>query len=194
MMSGESHQVCRHHPLNKKVEAHRFSTAKKMIAFMIRLLLMKQQPLFFFYKRKEADTTHSFGLTQTFDVFIKSAESSRGTIFLLLQPGPVASMVMKKTEVSPALLKLLVRVYNQSIQSYYFFPEVIICGQHRLEREEFNWLRTQGYIYPYHTDSFGKLYRLTPEGDAVLRRYLQHRRSKLRRSVQPSPQAMLSFC
>lgn len=101
---------------------------------------------------------------------------------------------MSNTAVNPSLLQLLVRVYNQSIQSYYFFPDVIICGNHRLEREEFESLLREGFIVPYHTDSFGRLYRLTRTADTVLREQILRRRQRQTKSKSAVQQAYFSFC
>lgn len=100
---------------------------------------------------------------------------------------------MSKTVISQALLQLLVRTYNQSIQSYYFFPEVILCGRHRLERDEFEQLLSEGFITSYQTDSFGKLYRLTKKADDFLRAQRLRKRYRPKRSM-PGLQTNFSFC
>jgi len=100
---------------------------------------------------------------------------------------------MNKTVVSQALLQLLVRVYNRSIQSYYFFPDVIICGHHRLERDDFEFLLKEGYIVPYHTDSFGKLYRLTKKAEEVLHTQLRVRKYRSQKAKEAAKQADFSF-
>ena len=68
---------------------------------------------------------------------------------------------MSKSAANQQLLLLLVRVYNQYIQYYYYFPDVVLCGNHRLEKMEFDFLLNEGLIMSFHTDSFGKLYRLS---------------------------------
>ena len=90
---------------------------------------------------------------------------------------------MSKTAVNQALLQLLVRVYNQSIQSYYFFPDVIICGNQRLEREEFDLLLQESFLTAYHTDSFGKIYRLSRKAEELL----YHERNVKKRKAVSSP-------
>jgi hypothetical protein len=75
---------------------------------------------------------------------------------------------MKKTAVNEPLLRLLVSVYNQSIQTYYHFPEVILCGRQRLEPEEFAQLLAGELITPTSSDSFGRNYRLSKRGEAYL--------------------------
>jgi hypothetical protein len=56
---------------------------------------------------------------------------------------------MKKNAGHPVLLQLLVSVYNQSIQTYFYFPEVIICGRQRLERDDFDQLLAEEMVQPY---------------------------------------------
>ena len=85
---------------------------------------------------------------------------------------------MKKAVVNQELLHLLIKVYNQAIQYYYRFPDVIICGNRRLEKEEFDLLLSEGYIVSYYTDSFGKLYRLSKKGERFLHENLGKRKSK----------------
>lgn len=98
---------------------------------------------------------------------------------------------MKKDAVSKELLHLLVRVYNRSIQYYYYFPDVIICGHHRLERSEFESLLTQELITSYHADSFGRMYRLTQKAERMLQLQLRRRHRSYATSVPY--QACLSF-
>ncbi len=65
-------------------------------------------------------------------------------------------------------LALLVRVYNCSIQDFFYFPDVIIFGKQRMEKEEFLFLLSEGYIAAYKVDSFGKFYRLTKKADEFI--------------------------
>lgn len=99
---------------------------------------------------------------------------------------------MNKAAIDQSLLRLLVRVYNQSIQFYYYFPDVVICGQHRLEREEFELLLNGGYLSAYHTDSFGKLYHLSTKAEGYLHDVLQKRRYK-HHPARTGAQQTLSF-
>jgi hypothetical protein len=101
---------------------------------------------------------------------------------------------MSKTATSQRLLQLLVRVINQSIQSYYYFPEVIICGNHRLEKDEFEFLLSEGYIESYYSDSFGKLYRTSAKAERTLLHNLCKRRHRLVPQNNRVIQASLPFC
>lgn len=75
---------------------------------------------------------------------------------------------MKKPVANRELLRLLVSIYNQPIQTYYYFPDVIISGHQRLEREAFAELVTQDFVTVASFDSFGKNYRLSKKGEAFL--------------------------
>ena len=85
---------------------------------------------------------------------------------------------MSKTVASKPLLQLLVRVYNQSIQTYFHFPDVIICGSHRLDESDFHILLTEDYIEVYYVDSFGQLYRLSKKAHHLLQDGLHKRKQK----------------
>ena len=100
---------------------------------------------------------------------------------------------MNKAVTDPSLLRLLVRVYNQTIQCYYYFPDVVICGNHRLEREEFETLLSNGCIEPYFSDSFGKLYRTSKKAERLLLESLGKRRHKHPISPQANRQTVLLF-
>ena len=75
---------------------------------------------------------------------------------------------MKNAGVNREFLHLLVSIYNQSIQNYFYFPEVILCGRIRMERESFEQLLTAGFVAVYKADSFGQYYRLSQKGEAYL--------------------------
>jgi len=97
---------------------------------------------------------------------------------------------MKKPAVDRDLLHLLVSVYNQSIQTYHHFPEVIICGHQRLEPAELAWLVNEGFITVSRFDSFGKDYSLTRKGesflfDSIFRRRHRHMQLPLIQSRLP---------
>ncbi|HET7897450.1 MAG TPA: hypothetical protein VFL47_07265 [Flavisolibacter sp.] len=85
---------------------------------------------------------------------------------------------MKKKAVNRQLLQLLVSVYNQSIQTYFYFPDVILCGHLHLEVEDFSQLLAEGYIAPYKADSFGRFFRLTKKGESFLFQFTFRRRVK----------------
>jgi hypothetical protein len=103
------------------------------------------------------------------------------------------SHLMSKTAASQPLLQLLVRVYNQSIQTYFHFPDVIICGHHRLEVEEFQLLINEGYAEPYYCDSFGKIFRLTRKAIYFLQQSLHKRKSKAVHQLPGVTQVSIPF-
>ena len=100
-----------------------------------------------------------------------------------------------KNKADKELIALLVRVYNHSIQSYYYFPDVIIYGNHRLEREEFESLLHQEFIIAYYTDSFGKLYRLSKGAEEFLYASTGMRKRKPNHyTPEPARQCRFQFC
>jgi hypothetical protein len=100
---------------------------------------------------------------------------------------------MSKTAASQPLLQLLVRLYNQSIQTYFHFPDVIICGRHRLDEAEFNLLVAEGFLEAFYADSFGKLFRLSKKAHDVLQFGVQKRRGRNLHHFQKTTQAALPF-
>jgi hypothetical protein len=103
------------------------------------------------------------------------------------------TLFMKKIVVNPELLQLLVSVYNQSIQTYFHFPEVILCGRQRLEKESLDFLLLHDFIIAYQVDSFGKTYRLSRKGEEYLLSFSFRRRQKHTSCVLPVFQPSLAF-
>lgn len=100
---------------------------------------------------------------------------------------------MKKTGVNQELLHVLVSLYNQSIQTYFYFPEVILCGRQRIERECFDALVTADFITVYKADSFGQYYRLNKKGEQFLLRFSFRRRHKQTDTLLVAAQRTFSF-
>lgn len=99
---------------------------------------------------------------------------------------------MKKTAANRHLLPLLVSVYNQSIQTYHHFPDVILCGRQRLETEAFAQLIAENFIVAYKADSFGRFYRLSGKGEAFLLQAVYRRRAR-QPSWFPAAQRRFAF-
>jgi hypothetical protein len=100
---------------------------------------------------------------------------------------------MNKTASNRSLLQLLVKLYNQTIQSYYHFPEVILCGRHRLEPEEFECLVREGLLEAFYADSFGRLYHLSKTAHEILAHNISRRRSKPLQMTSAPRQVKLPF-
>jgi hypothetical protein len=100
---------------------------------------------------------------------------------------------MKKAGINQDLLHLLVSIYNQSIQTYYYFPEVILCGRQHIEREQFEGLLAEDFVAAYKADSFGKYYRLTKKGEDYLLASSFRRRHKPSDSLLLAGQSTLPF-
>ncbi|HEY1023477.1 MAG TPA: hypothetical protein VGE06_14250 [Flavisolibacter sp.] len=100
---------------------------------------------------------------------------------------------MKKTGVNQQFLQVLVSLYNQSIQTYNYFPEVILCGRLRIERECFEALLHADFITAYKTDSFGKYYRLNKKGEQYLLAFSFRRRQKPATALLAQGQRAFAF-
>lgn len=100
---------------------------------------------------------------------------------------------MNKAAVNWPLLQLLVKVYNQTVQSYHYFPDVIICGRQRLEKVEFDTLVYEGFLEPYYADSFGRFYRLSAKAHQLLHQSLHKRRGRAVHALHQPEQACLPF-
>lgn len=85
---------------------------------------------------------------------------------------------MKKSVIDQDLLALMVSLYNETIQTYFYFPDVIICGRQRLERQSFDQLVVEEFVAAYKADSFGRYYRLSKKGEDFLFTYSFRRRQK----------------
>lgn len=100
---------------------------------------------------------------------------------------------MKKTGVNQELLHVLVSLYNQSIQTYYYFPEVILCGRQRIDRECFDALVAADFITVYKADSFGQYYRLNKKGEQFLLRFSFRRRHRQTDTILAAGQRTFPF-
>lgn len=100
---------------------------------------------------------------------------------------------MKKSGVDQELLRVLVSIYNQSIQTYYYFPDVIICGRQHIEKEAFDTLLAADFLTAYKADSFGKYYRLSRRGEEFLLTTSFRRRQKQMQPVLPAGQSAFPF-
>ena len=100
---------------------------------------------------------------------------------------------MKKTGVNQELLHVLVSLYNQSIQTYYYFPEVILCGRQHIERAYFDALVAAGFITVYKADSFGQYYRVNKKSERFLLTYSFRRRHRQTDSLMTAGQRTFPF-
>lgn len=100
---------------------------------------------------------------------------------------------MKRSGINQELLHVLVSLYNQSIQTYSYFPEVILCGRQRIEQECFQTLLHAELIEVYKGDSFGKYYRLSKKGEQFLLTFSFRRRHKQVAVMMPTIQPAFPF-
>jgi hypothetical protein len=81
------------------------------------------------------------------------------------------------------LLSLLVRIYHESIRDYYYFPDVIYAGAHKIDADDLRYLLAEGYIEEYSHDSFGRFYTTTKKTEEFIYTMIVskiHRRKRLR--------------
>ena len=82
------------------------------------------------------------------------------------------------------VLPLLVKVYNQTITDYFYFPEIIYAGPQKIERADFELLLSEGLISFTKFDSFGRYYQLSKRGQDLLH---QHSTRQQRRKAPAVP-------
>lgn len=90
------------------------------------------------------------------------------------------------------LLSLLIKAYNQLITDYFYFPEIIYAGSQKIERTDFEVLLSENLISLSGFDSFGRYYRLSKKGDALLQQQLA-KRVKRKASSMPLTQGCFYF-
>lgn len=54
------------------------------------------------------------------------------------------------------------------LETYYFFPQMIIAGCTTLERTDFEYLVSEAYVVETGSDTFGKQYSLTLKSEQIL--------------------------
>jgi hypothetical protein len=92
------------------------------------------------------------------------------------------------------IMSLLIRVSNNSVQSFFYFPDIIFVGKQKIEKEEFHFLFAEGFITEYKSDSFGRFYKLSAKGEKFIYTTISLRQSSVRRKVKASTvQGCLEF-
>lgn len=66
------------------------------------------------------------------------------------------------------LIHVLVKAYNTTLTDYYYFPEVVFAGRQRIDKEAFEYLKAEGYLYEIRHDSFGRFYKLSKKADSLI--------------------------
>ena len=66
------------------------------------------------------------------------------------------------------LIQVLVKAYNTILTDYYYFPEVVFAGRQRIDKEAFDYIKSEGYICEIKHDSFGRFYKLTKKADELI--------------------------
>jgi hypothetical protein len=93
-----------------------------------------------------------------------------------------------------SLFRLLVIVHNRSIRNYFYFPEVILADQQRIDRSDFNYLVQEGFIEEYGHDSFGRFYKTSTKAESTIHMLAGARQVTKKKKTKPSGrQGCLSF-
>lgn len=67
-------------------------------------------------------------------------------------------------------LILLLECIKQAgvLETYFFFPEMIVAGDTTLERVDFEYLVSEAYVKESGSDNFGRQYGLTLKAEQIL--------------------------
>lgn len=67
-------------------------------------------------------------------------------------------------------LILLLECVKQAgiLETYFFFPHMILAGNTQLERVDFEYLVSEAYVIQTSSDNFGKQYSLTLKAEQIL--------------------------
>lgn len=55
-----------------------------------------------------------------------------------------------------------------SLETYFYFPHLILAGSNQIERTDFEYLIEQAYLKEQGADAFGKQYALTFKAEQIL--------------------------
>lgn len=92
-----------------------------------------------------------------------------------------------------ALLALLLKAYNRPVMDYHYFPDIVLIGKTRIEREELQMLLSEGYLQQTHRDNFGRFYALTEKAKLLLHQSLKAGRKGRKKLPAPPVQSNLLF-
>lgn len=109
-----------------------------------------------------------------------------------IEQSPLTFLLMARLS-HKKLLHILVQAYNSSIKDYYYFPDVIHAGSQRIEKDDFLFLWSEGYLELYRHDTFGRFYRLSEKAEQLLYRKIIARSHKRKAQPLPALQGYLHF-
>jgi hypothetical protein len=93
-----------------------------------------------------------------------------------------------------SLLSLLVKIYNETVRDYYYFPDIIYAGNHRIEKTEMILLLNEGYIKECDHDSFGRFYKSTKKCELLIHDLIIQKLSRKRKQAfSPALQSQFEF-
>lgn len=55
-----------------------------------------------------------------------------------------------------------------SVETYFYFPHLIVAGSSRIERTDFEYLMDQAYVKELGSETYGKQYGLTLKAEQIL--------------------------
>jgi len=93
------------------------------------------------------------------------------------------------------LLPVLVKALHTTVTDYYYFPEVVFAGRHRIDREAFDLMLAEGFLKEIRRDAFGRFYTLTPRAHQLIYEQVTSRHVHKKKKPEPKMvQAQLHFC
>jgi hypothetical protein len=92
-----------------------------------------------------------------------------------------------------ALLALLLKAYNRPVMDFHYFPDVVLIGKTRIEREELLLLLSEGYLQQTHRDNFGRFFTLTEKAKMLLHQSLKGGRKSRKKEGLPAGQGSFLF-
>jgi hypothetical protein len=93
------------------------------------------------------------------------------------------------------LLPVLVKALHTTVTDYYYFPEVVFAGRHRIDREAFDLMLAHGFLKEVKHDAFGRFYILTPQAHQLIHEQITGRHTYKRKKGAPrAVQASFCFC
>ena len=69
---------------------------------------------------------------------------------------------------TPLLLLLECVKQAGTLETYFFFPNLILAGSTQIERTDFDYLVSEAYVIETSSNSFGKQFSLTLKAEQIL--------------------------
>jgi hypothetical protein len=93
-----------------------------------------------------------------------------------------------------SLLRLLITIHNRTIRDYFYFPDVVLADHQRIDKDDFFYLKQEGYIEEYSHDSFGRFYRASAKARQLIQQVFAVKQGIKRKRIKiKSMQGSLCF-